>query len=68
MINDHIDFRHSATSLQTSSHLIIKMVLRISTIIIHILQIINAGFVALYNLLKICTATKRKPDSASTLL
>lgn len=45
-----------------------KEVLRISTIIIHILQIINAGFMALHNLFKICTATERKPDSASTLL
>lgn len=55
-------------SLYTSSHLIREVTLRISTVIIHILQMRSEGSVILYNLLKICTVTKMKPDPASTLL
>lgn len=48
-------------SLQISSHLILEGALRISTIIIHILQKRHGGLVILHNPLKIFTAAKRKP-------
>lgn len=55
-------------SLYTSSHLILEVTLRISTVIIHILQVRSEGSAMLCNLLKICTVTKMKPDPASALL
>lgn len=47
-------------SLYISSHLILIMALRISMIVVLILQMRNGDSVILYNMIEICTATKKK--------